>query len=423
MFRVVFHNKSSKFASIINRNILQMAKNVILFDDAVARENLLPMSFTRPLADFRFGINTIREKWEALLPGVYSYLTVNYLQEKYPMKLDAEDDNIFISGNICPTDELVAGISGLSIGEAIVGTKGLIAFRGSLADFEARNIENTVSVRETSLSINMLYDIFIGNDRAIKEDFKYMTRGRKSQPISNTNTIVGDLYDANGVPQIFIEEGAVVEAAILNVKNGPIYVGRDAEVMEGSCLRGPVAVCDHAVVNMATRIYGATTLGPYCKVGGELNNVVMIGYSNKAHDGFLGNAVIGEWCNIGGGTSASNLKNDYTEIKLWNYPAHRFLRTGLQFCGLIMGDHSKTGVNCMFNTATVVGVGVNIHGTGFPRNFVPSFSEGSTAGFTDVSLAKFFDIAQRMMARRKVELTETDRKIFQSIYNIADNYK
>ena len=400
-----------------------MAKNVILFDDAVARENLLPMSFTRPLADFRFGINTIREKWEALLPGVYSYLTVNYLQEKYPMKLDAEDDNIFISGNICPTDELVASISGLSIGEAIVGTKGLIAFRGSFADFEARNIENTLSVSETSLSINMLYDIFIGNDRAIKEDFKYMTRGRKSQPISNTNTIVGDLYDANGVPQIFIEEGAVVEAAILNVKNGPIYVGRYAEVMEGSCLRGPVAVCDHAVVNMATRIYGATTLGPYCKVGGELNNVVMIGYSNKAHDGFLGNAVIGEWCNIGGGTSASNLKNDYTEIKLWNYPAHRFLRTGLQFCGLIMGDHSKTGVNCMFNTATVVGVGVNIYGTGFPRNFVPSFSEGSTAGFTDVSLAKFFDIAQRMMARRKVELTETDRKIFQSIYNIADNYK
>lgn len=400
-----------------------MAKNIILFDDTVARENLLPMSFTRPLADLRFGICTIREKWEAMLPGDYSYLTVDYLQDKYPMALDENDDNIFISGNICPTDELVSKICDLSNGDAIVGAKGMIAFRGSITDFEAKNIIKTVSIRETPLSINMLYDVFIGNDKAVKADFDRITRGRKSQTLSSTNTIVGDYYDANGVPQIFIEEGATVEATILNVKNGPIYIGRDAEVMEGCCLRGAIAVCDHAVVNMGTRIYGATTLGPYCKVGGELNNVVMMGYSNKAHDGFLGNAVIGEWCNIGGGTSASNLKNDYTEIKLWNYPAHRFLRTGLQFCGLIMGDHSKTGINCMFNTATVVGVGVNIHGTGFPRNFVPSFSEGSTAGFTDVSMAKFFDIAQRMMARRKVELTETDRKIFQSIYNIADNYK
>ena len=234
---------------------------------------------------------------------------------------------------------------------------------------------------------------------------------------------VGDAVAADGTPRIFVEEGAVVEAAVLNVVNGPIYIGRDAEVMEGSCIRAPFALCDHAVVNMGARIYGATTIGPYCKVGGELNNVVMIGYSNKAHDGFLGNAVIGEWCNLGGGTTASNLKNDYTEIKLWNYPAHRFLRTGLQFCGLIMGDHSKTGINCMFNTATVVGVGVNIHGAGFPRNFVASFSEGSSAGFTDVSLAKFFDIAERMMARRKVELTDTDREIFKSIYNIADTYK
>ncbi len=400
-----------------------MAKNIILFDDTVARENLLPMSFTRPLADLRFGICSIREKWEAMLPGDYSYLAVDYLQEKYPMTLEENDDNIFISGNICPTDELVSKICDLSIGDAIVGTKGMIAFRGSFDDFEARNIVNSMLISETPLSINMLYDVFIGNDKAVKADFERITKGRKSQTLSSTNTIVGDYYDVNGVPQIFIEESATVEAAILNVKNGPIYIGREAEVMEGSCLRGPIAVCDHAVVNMGTRIYGATTLGPYCKVGGELNNVVMMGYSNKAHDGFLGNAVIGEWCNIGGGTSASNLKNDYTEIKLWNYPAHRFLRTGLQFCGLIMGDHSKTGINCMFNTATVVGVGVNIHGAGFPRNFVPSFSEGSTAGFTDVSLAKFFDIAQRMMARRKVELTEADRKIFQSIYNIADNYK
>ena len=314
-------------------------------------------------------------------------------------------------------------IKAMKEGDAITSDRGLVAFCGSLTDFECRQWRNETRLQHTPLAINMLYDIFLNNDKALEQDFKVLTAGRKSAPLSKTNTVVGDAVAADGTPRIFVEEGAVVEAAVLNVVNGPIYIGRDAEVMEGSCIRAPFALCDHAVVNMGARIYGATTIGPYCKVGGELNNVVMIGYSNKAHDGFLGNAVIGEWCNLGGGTTASNLKNDYTEIKLWNYPAHRFLRTGLQFCGLIMGDHSKTGINCMFNTATVVGVGVNIHGAGFPRNFVASFSEGSSAGFTDVSLAKFFDIAERMMARRKVELTETDRDIFKSIYNIADTYK
>ena len=396
-------------------------RNIILFDDKVARENLLPLSFTRPVADMRFGIMTIRQKWEKALAGNYSYLTVEYLSKKYAKSIAAE--NVFIAGNVCPGSELVAMIETMKEGDAITSDKGLVAFCGSLTDFECRQWRNETRLRHTPLAINMLYDIFLNNDKALEQDFKVLTAGRKSAPLSKTNTVVGDAVAADGTPRIFVEEGAVVEAAVLNVVNGPIYIGRDAEVMEGSCIRAPFALCDHAVVNMGARIYGATTIGPYCKVGGELNNVVMIGYSNKAHDGFLGNAVIGEWCNLGGGTTASNLKNDYTEIKLWNYPAHRFLRTGLQFCGLIMGDHSKTGINCMFNTATVVGVGVNIHGAGFPRNFVASFSEGSSAGFTDVSLAKFFDIAERMMARRKVELTETDREIFNSIYNIADTYK
>ena len=193
--------------------------------------------------------------------------------------------------------------------------------------------------------------------------------------------------------------------------------------MEGCCIRAPFAACQHAVAKMGCKIYGATTLGPYCKVGGELSNVVMIGYSNKAHDGFLGNAVIGEWCNLGAGTTASNLKNDYAEIKLWHYPSHRFLRTGLQFCGLIMGDHSKAGINCMFNTATVIGVGVNIYGAGFPRNFVASFSEGGTSGFNDVALSKFFATAEKMMHRRNIELTEIDKEIFESIYHQAENFK
>ncbi len=397
-------------------------RNIILFDAVEVRENLLPMTFTRPVADLRVGILTIREKWERVLEGAYFYLTVDYLQEKYPTIV--ADDSLFVAGNVCPTETLVSSIMALNQGEALLSPNGaLMAFRGSIDDFSARNFACEIVCDDDCLTIKMLYDIFIENHRGIVEDFALLTHNRTSQPLSDTNTIIGAPVDANGTPMIFIEEGAVVEGAMLNVKNGPIYVGRDAEVMEGSCMRGPIALCNNAVINMGARVYGATTLGPYCKVGGEVNNVVMMGYSNKAHDGFLGNAVVGEWCNIGGGSSASNLKNDYTEIKLWNYPAHRFLRTGLQFCGLIMGDHSKVGVNCMFNTATVLGVGVNIHGSGFPRNFVASFSEGSASGFTDVSLTKFFDIAQRMMARRGLALSEIDIHIFESIHAIADNYK
>ena len=399
-----------------------MLQNIILFDAQEVRENLLPMTFTRPVADLRVGILTIREKWERMLEGVYSYLTIDYLQEKYPM-VEA-DESVFIAGNVCPTINLVTKIKSLNEGCALVSPTGdIIAYKGGLKDFKERNFVSTIECDDDYMSIKMLYDIFIENHRGIVEDFALLTHGRKSEPLSDTNTIIGNPVDADGNSLIFIEEGAVVEGAMLNVKNGPIYVARDAEVMEGSCLRGPIALCENAVINMGARVYGATTLGPYCKVGGEVNNIVMMGYSNKAHDGFLGNAVIGEWCNIGGGSSASNLKNDYTEIKLWNYPAHRFLRTGLQFCGLIMGDHSKVGVNCMFNTATVLGVGVNIHGAGFPRNFVASFSEGSVSGFTDVSLPKFFDIARRMMARRGLTLSEIDMRIFESIHAIADNYK
>ncbi len=407
---------------IFDKMIHKIKKNIILFDASEVRGNLLPMTFTRPVADLRVGILTIREKWERMLCGKYSYLTADYLQEKFPMH--EHDDNLFIAGNVCPTVELVSKIESLNQGEVIKSSDGyLLAFRGGIEDFNSCNYANEIKLDCDCIKIKMLYDIFMENHRGIVEDFALLTKNRTSQSLSDTNTIIGNPIDADGNSLIFIEEGAVVEGAMLNVKNGPIYVGCNAEVMEGSCLRGPIALCDNAVINMGARVYGATTLGPYCKVGGEVNNVVMMGYSNKAHDGFLGNAVVGEWCNIGGGSSASNLKNDYTEIKLWNYPAHRFLRTGLQFCGLIMGDHSKVGVNCMFNTATVLGVGVNIHGSGFPRNFVASFSEGSASGFTDVPLSKFFDIAQRMMTRRGLVLSEIDMRIFESIHAIADNYK
>lgn len=349
-----------------------------------------------------------------MLPGNYSCMTAGYLAEKYP--LHTSTDNIVIASHLLPSPELVEAITSLGNGEALKLPDGTIAARHGDASADA----NTFFTREYSgpvHSITHLYDIFTTNADAICRDFSQLTTSRTSQPVSPSCTVIGD------PALIFIEEGATVEGAYLNTKSGPIYIGAHAEVMEGSCLRGPIALMDHATVNMGTKIYGATTIGDYCKVGGELNNVVMHPYSNKAHDGFLGNAVIGSWCNLGAGCVASNLKNDYTEIKLWNYPSRRFLRTGLQFCGLIMGDHSKAGINTMFNTATVVGVGVNIHGTGFPRNFVASFTEGSAAGFSDVPLTKFFNIARRVMARRQIEMSDADERLYTALYDITDTYK
>lgn len=391
-------------------------RNIILYDDNEIRENLLPITFTRPMADIRVGILTIRQKWELAFQGEYSYSTADYLSAKFPIKEVNTLEDYYIAGNVCPTEELVRCLDTLPHNTGIKYGDKLVAHRG-------KKCQDFILLEDMPLMLSTLPDIFMLNDDALVADFKALTHGRYSQPVSPTCTIIGDPLFPDGTPKIFLEPGATVEGAILNVSKGPIYVGKDAEIMEGSCVRGPLALCEHAYVNMGTKIYGATTIGPYCKVGGELNNVVMIGYSNKAHDGFLGNAVIGEWCNLGANCVASNLKNDYSEIKLWNYPAHRFLRTGLQFCGLIMGDHTKAGINTMFNTATVVGVGCNIYGSGFPRNFVASFSEGGASGFDDVSLNKFFDIARRVMARRHVELTDVDVEIFKSIYEIAETYK
>lgn len=394
--------------------------NIILFDGDV-RNNLLPLSFCRPVGDFRFGILTMREKWERTLPGNYSYLTEDYLSKKYPLHL--ETDNIFISANVCPSLMLSAEIANLREGEALFFKEHLIAFRGTLDQYNSSSYIYRKHTETDILFFEYLYDLFLQNGRAMEEDYRLIVDSRTSAPISKTVQIIGDMYYPDGTPKLFLEEGVTMECVIINLNNGPVYLGHGVEIQEGSTIRAPFAACEHSVVNMNTKIYGATTLGPHCKVGGELNNVLLFGYSNKAHEGFLGNAVIGEWCNIGAGTNASNLKNDYSEIKLWNYPRGRFLKTGLQFCGLIMGDHSKAGINCMFNTATVLGVGVNIHGAGFPRNFVPSFSEGGNSGFNDVMLPKFFQTAARMMERRGVILTDEDREIFEYIYNDADTHK
>ncbi len=383
----------------------------LLIDDKNRRENLLPMTYTRPVAELRIGILTLREKWQRMLPGSYSYEPNGYLSEIFPIRCDrSSDDTVSIASDVIPTPDLASAIASLAPGQALYDSDdNPIAVRGA----EQTKLTTGMAVRR----VENLTDIFTLNGAEIEADFALLTAGRRSAPVSPTVTVVGD------PAKLFIEQGATVECCAINLTHGPVYIGADAEVMECSALRGPIAVCEHSFVNMGSRIYGDTTIGPWSKVGGELNNVVIHSYSNKAHDGFLGNAVIGSWCNLGAGCVASNLKNDYTEIKLWNYPSHRFLRTGLQFCGLIMGDHSKAGINTMFNTATVVGVGVNIHGTGFPRNFVPSFSEGGTAGFSDVSMTKFFDVATRVMARRGIELTDADRRMFYAIRDAAENYK
>lgn len=397
-------------------------RNIILFDLPAVRENLLPLSYTRPIADFLVGITTLRKKWESFLAGEFSYSTVGYLSEKYPMK--TAEENLFIASNIIATEHLARRLDSLEPGEVLMadtmaGQRVLVGFKGgaNCLDEVIHSMPAGIVYEEKVDAINYVYDIFLLNGRQIEADFDVLTAGREGQSIPRSNTVIGD------PDRIYIESGAIVEGVVLNASHGPIYVGRHVEIMEGSCLRGPIALGEHSTVNMGTRIYPGTSLGPWCKVGGELNNVVIFGFTNKAHDGFLGNAVIGEWCNLGAGCVASNLKNDYTEIKLWNYPSHRFLRTGLQFCGLIMADHSKAGINTMFNTATVVGVGVNIHGSGFPRNFIASFSEGGPSGFTDLPMEKFFDIAKRMMARRGRSLSEADNRIFHAIRELAENYK
>lgn len=386
--------------------------NVILFDGN-RRNHLLPLTFTRPVADIRIGILTIREKWEHYF-GKTSSITEDYLSGKFPANLAA--DNILINSSVCPDEDLVKKIKELKTGEALSTENTLIAVALPKHKAEAFKESDTDCYVKHSysakfLQVNNLWDIFQKNAEAIEADFKLLTKGRKSAKISSTNTLINP-------ENIFVEEGAKVEASVINASTGSVYIAKDAEVMEGSLIRGPFALCEHSTLKMGAKIYGATTIGPHSKVGGEVNNSVIFGYSNKAHDGFLGNAVIGEWCNLGADSNNSNLKNNYAEVKLWNYAENTFVSTGSQFCGLIMGDHSKCGINTMFNTGTVVGVSCNIFGAGFPRNFVPSFSWGGANGFMNYSLDKALETAKLVMERRHIELTKEDEKIFEYITNL-----
>ena len=381
--------------------------NYILFDGNV-RNQLLPFTFTRPVADIRVGILTIREKWEHLLGFTTTTLTEDYLSEKYPF-LELEK-NILINASFLPSENLVNIVKGLNENQAIFFEDEPIAFfatEGQEVDFESFDIiqyaENDV------LRIEHTWDIFSKNGEAIKRDFEMITKGRKSQPIPK------GIWTKNP-ESIFIEEGATIEFCTLNASEGPIYIGKDTEIMEGALVRGPFALCEHSTLKMGAKIYTNTTIGPHSKVGGEVNNSVIFGYSNKGHDGFLGNSVLGEWCNLGADTNNSNLKNNYAEVRLWDYETEGFARTGLQFCGLMMGDHSKCGINTMFNTGTVVGVSANIFGSGFPRNFVPSFSWGGSGGFTTYKTDKAFEVAKVVMERRNIEFSDMDAKILEHVF-------
>ncbi|HNW75248.1 MAG TPA: GlmU family protein [Bacteroidales bacterium] len=389
--------------------------NYILFDESNVKTNLLPLTFMRPVADIRIGILTIREKWEKMLKTKTSTLTDGYLSRKFPIV--KEKENILINGSVCPTEEIIVAIKKLKPNQTLVHGETIIALSVSeeevenLGDASAEGIEE-IAVNNPPVRINNPWDIFVRNDTAIRDDYKLLTKGRKSQALSETNRVLG-------AENVFVEKGARVECAILNATNGPIYIGKDAEIMEGAVIRGPFALCEGAQVKMSAKIYGPTTIGPRSRVGGEVNNSVFFGYSNKAHDGFLGHSVIAEWCNLGADTNTSNLKNTYDEVRLWSYSKRTFINTNLQFCGLIMGDHSKCGINTMFNTGTVVGVNVNIFGPGFQRNFIPSFIWGGTSGHMDYDLKKAIEVAEIVYKRRNLNMDEVDKELLTSVYNLT----
>jgi UDP-N-acetylglucosamine diphosphorylase/glucosamine-1-phosphate N-acetyltransferase len=388
--------------------------NLILFDDLTIRQNLLPFTFTRPVADIRVGILTIAEKWEQYTKQPVSFLTVRYLQAKFPAKTTAA--NIYVNGAVCPDEFLAAEIAALSPGEALMREGKLVALHAGAEFFGAPEhvYDHEPATRrelpEPHVVLQQPWEIFVFNGAQIRSDFKLLTAGRQSQPVNDLHTIV------YAPENIFIEEGVKIRAAILNAEDGPIYLGKNSQVQEGSLIKGPFALCEGSVVNMGAKMRGDNTVGPHSKVGGEISNSVIFAQSNKGHDGFLGNSVIGEWCNLGADSNTSNLKNNYADVKLWSHAQNGFKNTGLQFCGLMMGDHSKCGINTMFNTGTVTGVSANIFGSGFPRNFIPSFAWGGPAGFETYQLRKVFEVAEKVMARRHKAFDQVEKDILTHIF-------
>ncbi|TWR27078.1 glucose-1-phosphate thymidylyltransferase [Mucilaginibacter achroorhodeus] len=386
---------------------------IILFDDN-ARNTLLPLTYTRPVADLRIGILTIAEKWEKHLDQTSSFLTEEYLQAKFPVTIT--DDNLFINGSYCPDEALIEEVSKLETGQSITYRNQLVAVRLNADDakgFGAQQVYPDPIIHERiPVTIKFPEDIFKKNDIELRKDFTLLTKGRTSAVMSSTNTIIGNDF--------FAEEGAIAECCTFSTHNGPIYLSAKTEVWEGTNIRGPFALCENSQIKMGTKIYGATTVGPYCRVGGEVNNAVLWGYSNKGHEGYLGNSVVGEWCNIGADTNNSNLKNNYAEVKLWDYASQSMRKTGLQFCGLIMGDHAKCGINTMFNTGTVVGVGSNVFGGGYPPNFIPDFSWGGAEGLEEYAYNKMMETTERVFARREHRaFNDAEKQILTEVFNLT----
>ncbi|PPK93997.1 UDP-N-acetylglucosamine diphosphorylase/glucosamine-1-phosphate N-acetyltransferase [Nonlabens xylanidelens] len=375
---------------------------------------LLPFTYTRPTCEIRCGIITLREKWEKQLGESVSFQTEDYLQAKYP--LVETDDNVVIAGNVFATASLCKAIKALKPQQKLLAGDAIIAYRVKDLHTPTIELEQVLFLEEEVDAINFTWDIFSKNGKALEADYDLITQGRKSQPIPATVQSINE-------DRIFIEEGAKLQFAILNASTGSIYIGENAEVMEGSIIRGAFALCNNSATKLGTKVYGPTTVGPHSKIGGEVSNSVIFGYSNKGHEGFLGNSVLGEWCNIGADSNTSNLKNNYAEVKLWNYETSRFAKTGLQFCGLMMGDHSKCGINTMFNTGTVIGVSANIYGAGYPRNFIPSFNWGGPQGNMTYKTNKAYEVADVVMKRRGLSLEQIDIDILDQVFEKTAQYR
>ena len=390
---------------------------LILFDDH-SWENLLPLTFTRPVADLRVGIMTISEKWEKRFNTSPSFLTQNQLSGKF--RLITGSENLLINGSLLPEEKLTKALMALGDGDSLKKGDTLLGVStdasGAKEFTPERWLDSALEYPGEISLINFPWKIFQLNGQEIKADFTILTAGRKSEKLSSTVQVLAP-------ENIFVEPGFKGEHITLNASTGPFYLGRNTEIMEGSVIRGPFALCEGSVVKLASKIYGPTTVGPSCKIGGEVNNSVLHSNSNKGHDGFLGNAVLGEWCNIGADTNNSNLKNNYAEVKVWNYTKQRFIKTGSQFCGLIMGDHSKCGINTMFNTGTVVGVAANIFGSGFPRNFIPSFTWGGAGGMSTNQMGKVLETASLVMERRDQQLGDEEKAILQWIFEYSEKFR
>ncbi|SMD03716.1 GlmU family protein [Pedobacter africanus] len=385
-----------------------------LFDDN-AWQSLRPLSFTRPVADLRVGILTIAEKWTKHLNAECGFITLAHLSVKYP---SLKEGCLYINGSVCPDESLLEAIVALQTGESLKKEGLLIAFKTDYGTTDVMKTADQLKPKEYNRDFTRIVvpeDIFRNNDIELRKDFALITKGRSSAALSATNTLLGN--------DIFVEEGGGAECSTFNSLNGPIYIGRNSQVWEGCHIRGSFALCDNSQIKMGAKIYAQTTIGPYSRVGGEINNAVIWGYSSKGHEGYLGNSVLGQWCNIGADSNNSNLKNNYAEVRLWDYATEGFRKTGLQFCGLIMADHSKCGINTMFNTGTVTGVSANVFGPGFPRNFIPDFAWGGAQGFDVYKLDKMFETAEKVYERRNIPFDQTEKDILQAVFDMTENYR